>query len=245
MKGKDYTNILYSYNIYELDSYLKTAHPDDPNRIVLKPRLIKLLREYLQNAQNGDPKIRKYQQIMVSLKRGASSVLTFQELGAIYKQREIRRYKEEMVKRKLRQIKQEPYNFKTGTVNKNLSASNNNISTENVNSANTSEEEEFKMLMAESDQEHKFKTVKILNSLFDNDPTSKECAIMIQNKSDCNIIMRIDGIGNAKYRLAIPAKQNNSIVVEKGDYVFSSLVCGAQYSSQKTIQKSMMVSLGK
>jgi hypothetical protein len=182
--------------------------------------------------------------MLAALKRGASSVLTFQELTAINKQKEIRRYKEDMIKRKLREMKKEPYNFRTGVVNKSTTESN-TTSTANINSTNTSEEAEFKMLMGETDQEHKFKTVQILNSLFDSDPSSKECAIMIENKSDCNIIMRIDGIGNTKYRLPIPAKDRSSIVVQKGDYVFSSLVCGAQYSSQKTIQKSMMISLGK
>ena len=60
----------------------------------------------------------------------------------------------------------------------------------------------------------------------------------------CNIIMRIEGIGTTKYRLAIPAQSDNTIVVAKGDYLFTSLVCGAQYASQKTVQKAVMVALG-
>jgi len=100
------------------------------------------------------------------------------------------------------------------------------------------------MLMGENSTEHKNKTVKILNSLFDNDPNAKECIVMIENRSDCNIIVRIEGVGNTKYRLPVPAHGDNSIVVQKGDYLLSSIVCGAQYASQKTIQKPMMVALG-
>ena len=66
---------------------------------------------------------------------------------------------------------------------------------------------------------------------------------MIQNKSDCNMIVRIEGVGNVKYRLAVPAKDENSVVVLKGDYLFTSQVCGAQYASQKTVQKAIMVAL--
>ena len=91
---------------------------------------------------------------------------------------------------------------------------------------------------------YKNKTVKILNSLFDNDPNAKECIVMIENKSDCNIIVRMEGVGITKYRLPVPAHGDNSIVVQKGDYLFTSIVCGAQYASQKTIQKPLMVALG-
>ncbi|MDN3691071.1 hypothetical protein QWZ06_01695 [Chryseobacterium tructae] len=100
------------------------------------------------------------------------------------------------------------------------------------------------MLMNISPIEHQNKTVKILNSLFDNDPNTRECIVLIQNQSDCNIIVRMESTGTTKYRLAIPAHSDNSIVIEKGQYLFTSLVCGAQYASQKTIQRPIMVALG-
>ena len=83
------------------------------------------------------------------------------------------------------------------------------------------EEAEFNMLMNVNPNEHKNNTVKVLNSLFDNDPNSKESIVMIENKSDCNMIMRIEGVGNTKYRLAIPAHSDNTVVVTKGDYPVS------------------------
>ena len=58
---------------------------------------------------------------------------------------------------------------------------------------------------------------------------------------------RRDGLGywaQTAARLAVPAQSDNTIVISKGDYLFSSLVCGAQYASQKTVQKAIMVALG-
>ena len=34
----------------------------------------------------------------------------------------------------------------------------------------------------------------------------KECIVLIRNKSDCNIIVRMEGVGTTKYRLAVPAQ---------------------------------------
>lgn len=99
--------------------------------------------------------------------------------------------------------------------------------------------------MDESPEDHKNKTVKILNALFDNDPNSKDTTVLVKNDSDCDIIVRMEGIGYTKYRLPVPSGKENTIVIAKGDYLFTSLVCGAQYASQKTVQKAIMVTLGK
>ena len=66
----------------------------------------------------------------------------------------------------------------------------------------------------------------------------------LKNNSECDMIMRMEGIGYAKYRLPIAAKKENTIVIPKGDYLFSSIVCGAQYASQKSVHKAIMVTLG-
>ena len=64
---------------------------------------------------------------------------------------------------------------------------------------------------------------------------------------DCcfKLSQSVTTITTTKYRLAIPAHSDNTVVVTKDDYLFSSLVCGAQYASQKTVQKAVMVSLGE
>ncbi len=232
-KNKDYSKILFSKSIYEIDAYLRTAHPDDPKRSVLKPKLVKLLNEYIKNAHPADQRVKDFQEKIALLRRKPSTRISFEEMNEIIKQKQIAKFREILAQKGA-----------TTYITKSYGGGNNSSSGSDASFVDT-EGEEFSMLMSVSPIEHKNNTVKILNSLFDNDPNSKESIVMIENKSNCNMIMRIEGIGHTKYRLAIPANADNTIVVAKGDYLFSSLVCGAQYASQKTVQKAVMVSLGE
>ncbi|PKF74720.1 DUF6759 domain-containing protein [Chryseobacterium sp. PMSZPI] len=232
-KGKDYSDIMKSNNIYEINAFLRDAHPDDPRRSVLKPRVMELMREYIKNAHPADQKVKDMQEMLALLKRRPSTKISFDEMNAIIKQKQIAKYKAELASKEATD-KYTPSNAQNTYV---INASTNTA-------IPNAEAEEFNMLMAVTPVEHKNKTVKILNSLFDNDPNTKECIVLIQNKSDCNIIVRMEGVGTTKYRLAVPAQGENSIVIEKGQYLFTSLVCGAQYASQKTVQRPIMVALG-
>lgn len=237
-KGKDYSNILKSKNIYEINAFLRDAHPDDPRRSVLKPRVMDMMKEYIKNAQPGDTKVRQMQDWLALLKRRASTKISFDEMNAIIRQKQIARYQKEL------QTGQSAVVYTLSNPKNVYIALTTAAASKPASAIPDTEASEFNMLMAENPVEHKNKTVKILNSLFDNDPNAKECIVMIENKSDCNIIVRIEGIGNTKYRLPVPSHGDNSIVVQKGDYLFTSIVCGAQYASQKTIQKPLMVALG-
>lgn len=104
------------------------------------------------------------------------------------------------------------------------------------------EREEFKKLISESTEDHKEKTVHLLNSIFDQDISSSEMVLLLRNTSDCNIIIRIQG--DKFYNLAVPAKGENFIIINKGKYVLNSNICGIKYSSEKNLDKSIMVSLG-
>lgn len=232
-KGKDYSEIIKSNNIYEINAFLRDAHPDDPRRSVLKPRVMELMKEYIKNAHPEDQKVKDMQEMLALLRRRPSTKITFDEMNAIIKQKQIAKYKAELAAKQSTTVYTPSTTQNTFVVNTATNAAIPNA-----------EAEEFNMLMTVSPIEHQNKTVKILNSLFDNDPNAKECIILIQNNSDCNIIVRMEGVGTTKYRLAIPAHGDNSIVIEKGQYLFTSLVCGAQYASQKTIQKPIMVALG-
>lgn len=235
-KGKDYGDILKSKNIYEINAFLRDAHPDDPKRSVLKPRVMDMMKDYIKNAPPGDRKVREMQDNLARLRRGPSTKISFEEMGDIIKQKQILKYQKQL------QVGQSAVVY-TPSSAQNVYVTNTSSSANTKIIADT-EASEFNMLMGENPAEHKNKTVKILNSLFDNDPNTKECIVMIENKSDCNIIVRIEGVGHTKYRLPVPAHGDNSIVVEKGDYLLTSIVCGAQYASQKTIQKPLMVALG-
>lgn len=223
-KMKDYSGIMKSRNIYEIDAFLRDAHPDDPKRIILKPRLIGLMKDYIKNAAPDDQRVKELQQKIALLRTARSTKISYGEMNEETKKKQIAKYE--------------------GALNNPASVATSAPGSSVVKVTNKGEEEEFKMLMSVSPAEHKDKTVKILNSLFDNDPRSKESIVMFENKSDCNIVVRIEGIGYAKYRLPVPAKSDNSIVVPKGDYIFSSVVCSAQYASQKTVDKTIMVSVG-
>ncbi|MBV8328199.1 DUF6759 domain-containing protein [Chryseobacterium sp.] len=232
-KGKDYSDILKSNNIYEINAFLRDAHPDDPRRSVLKPRVMEMMREYIKNAHPEDQKVKDMQEMLALLKRRPSTKISFDEMNAIIKQKQIAKYKAELAAKKSTTVFTPSNTQNTFVINTTANAAIPNA-----------EAEEFNMLMAVSPVEHQNKTVKILNSLFDNDPNAKECIVLIRNQSDCNIIVRMESVGTIKYRLAIPAQGENSIVIEKGQYLFTSLVCGAQYASQKTVQRPIMVALG-
>lgn len=236
-KGKDYSEILKSKNIYEINAFLRDAHPDDPRRSVLKPRVMEMMKDYIKNAKSGDPKVKQMQDWLAMLKRRPSTKISFEEMNANIRKKQIEKYQKEL------QVGQAAVVY-TPSSPQNVYIAPTVSSKETAAAIPDSEASEFNMLMGENPVEHKNKTVKILNSLFDNDPNAKECIVMIENKSDCNIIVRMEGVGITKYRLPVPAHGDNSIVVQKGDYLFTSIVCGAQYASQKTIQKPLMVALG-
>lgn len=173
------TDILRSTNIKEIESFLKTAHPDDPRRRVLKPKLISL--------KNSS-----------WMKRNSAPFATLKPLVKVIPR--------SVLKQK-----------------------------------NNAESEEFRQLLAENSTNHQDKTVKILNQLFNNDVSNKEAILLLQNNSDCNMIVRLQG--KDFYNLAVPAHGENSIVLKKGEYVLKSNVCDMQYSSAKRIEKSTLVIL--
>ncbi|ODS88516.1 MAG: hypothetical protein ABS44_08415 [Chryseobacterium sp. SCN 40-13] len=268
-KMKNYNNIIKSHNIYELDAFLRDAHPDDPRRSVLKPRLMDLLADYIKKAHPDDQRVADMQEKLAMLKRRPSTKISFDEMNEIIRQKQIRYYQEQLAKAQRELANPTPKTIvkktnvptperettpKRSSIFTKKSSSSTSSATEIKSVTNKSssvavnyenpEQAEFEMLMNPSAEEHKNKTVKVLNSLFDNDPTSKDTTVLIENLSDCDMIMRIEGTGYTKYRLAVPAKGQNTIVILKGQYLFSSLVCGAQYASQKTVGKAIMVSLG-
>lgn len=179
-KKERYSDILNTSDIQKIEAFLKTAHPEDPRRIVLKPKLTALKnKRWTEGAKNAKPM--PVRPILMDMSN------TF------------------------------------------------------ITNPNSDESEEFTKLMTETSDAHKEKTVKILNQLFDNDPSNSEAIVLVQNNSDCNMIMRIQG--KDYYNLAVPAKGENTILVKKGNYSFASNVCGSKYSSSKTIEKSMMILL--
>ncbi|KQT31120.1 hypothetical protein ASG22_18985 [Chryseobacterium sp. Leaf405] len=106
---------------------------------------------------------------------------------------------------------------------------------------NSSEAEEFKRLVTSTSKEHKDKTIKLLNTMFNEDISSKEVIFLFKNESDCNLVLRIQG--KDFYNMAIPAKGENFIVINKGTYTLTSNVCDVSYTSKKDINKSLLLTI--
>lgn len=85
------------------------------------------------------------------------------------------------------------------------------------------------------------KTASMLTHLFNNDPNDREAYINIKNRSNCRLIVKISG--KKYYNLDVPAKGQNFIMIEKGDYVLTTMVCDAKYSSLKKITKDIEIQL--
>ncbi|CAI8709614.1 DUF6759 domain-containing protein [Chryseobacterium sp. IT-36CA2] len=173
-------DILKSTNIKEIEEYLKNAHPDDPKKSVLKPKLIALKNsEWTKGARTAKPM--ETRPVIADIPKSA------------------------------------------------------------LRNPNSDEAEEFKKLIAETSVQHKEKTAKLLNAMFNEDINRNEAILLFKNNSDCNIVLRIEG--KEFYNLAVPARAENFIVLKKDSYALNSNICDMKYSSQKDIKKSIFVTI--
>ncbi|MBB4807651.1 hypothetical protein HNP38_002957 [Chryseobacterium defluvii] len=93
---------------------------------------------------------------------------------------------------------------------------------------------------AEPSEKNK-KTAAMLTHIFNHDPMDKEAYVNIKNRSKCNLIVKISG--KKYYNLDVPASGQNFILVDKGEYVLTTMVCDAKYSSLKKINKDIEIEL--
>lgn len=259
-RKKNYKHIMKSKSIYEIDAFLRDAHKEDPRRAALKPRLIELMKKYIENAHPADPRIKEMQKKIALLKKNPSTKISFEEMTAEIKRKKIAEYKAKLQAKQHHQFKNKNSEPETASADNtetsedvkptsNTYANNHGQARQRYayngggGSSSSSSDEEFNRLMGSSSENHEEKTVNLLNKLFENDPSSKETIVLIENKSKCNIVVTMEGAAGAKYKLPIPSDSENSMVIKKGDYLFTSSVCGAKYASQKTVQKSVMVTL--
>lgn len=85
------------------------------------------------------------------------------------------------------------------------------------------------------------RTAELLTHLFNTDPSTKVAYIQIINRSKCNLIVKISG--KRFYNLDVPAKSQNYILVDKGNYTLTTMVCDAKYTSAKNVSKDIVVTL--
>jgi len=114
-----------------------------------------------------------------------------------------------------------------------------------TSSASANESKEFDELM-EKDQINKKKvTAEVLTYLLnETEYDDPKTAAVIENNSNCNIILRLVEIqGNRIYNLPIPKNSKNQFIIYKGSYTLKSNVCDAKYYSQKLISTPLLLKL--
>ncbi|MFZ4931905.1 DUF6759 domain-containing protein [Chryseobacterium sp. Mn2064] len=85
------------------------------------------------------------------------------------------------------------------------------------------------------------RTAAMLTHLFNNNANKNEAYINIKNQSGCNLVVKISG--KKYYNLSVPAKGQNFILIDKGEYVMTTMVCDAKYSSVKKIDQDIEIAL--
>ena len=98
-----------------------------------------------------------------------------------------------------------------------------------------------KASVAKGPTDRQKKTADMLTHMFNSDISSKEALINIKNRSKCNLIVKING--KKYYNMDVPAGGQNFVLVEKGEYALTTMVCDAKYTSIKKIQKDIEIVL--
>ena len=85
------------------------------------------------------------------------------------------------------------------------------------------------------------RTAEVLTHLFNNDPNKKDAYVLIRNKSECNLIVKLEG--KKFYNLDVPKMGEDYILVQKGTYRITTMICNAQYASVKNITQDLEINL--
>lgn len=112
-------------------------------------------------------------------------------------------------------------------------------------SPEAAEKKEFADLMAKDQVNKDQRTAEVLTYLLnDDDPEDPKTALVVENTSSCDIILRVVSVdGKRIYNLPIPRNAKNHFIVYKGNYTLKSNVCTAKYYSQKSIFDSMVLTI--
>ena len=84
------------------------------------------------------------------------------------------------------------------------------------------QEESFEELMERDSVDRKARAIAAVNQFLNDAPEDTVAAILIENASNCNIIIKISGQKN--YTLPIPKNGKNFLVVPKGSYSLKGIL---------------------
>lgn len=85
------------------------------------------------------------------------------------------------------------------------------------------------------------RTVALLNQLFNSDISNRNMILIINNHSECDLVM--DVFGSRTYSLPISAKHSESIILEHGNYQLNSQVCEAPYKTFRTFTENTQLNI--
>ncbi|WP_417430668.1 DUF6759 domain-containing protein [Halpernia sp.] len=111
------------------------------------------------------------------------------------------------------------------------------------NSSVYSENKEFNTLMVKDKIDKNKRTAEVISQLINDQPTDKIAALVFDNKTNCNIIVRI--YGGKNYTIPVYKNDKNYLIVDKGNYTFTSNFCNSKYNSRKNIVESVTVTLSE
>ena len=104
--------------------------------------------------------------------------------------------------------------------------------------ANT--EREYNELM----KTYKPETAEVLSDLLNNDdPGNPKTSISVENKSPCNMVLTVSGIGFFKKIPIGAGKIGYTMVTKNQNYSLSGMVCNSRYQSNKFITTSYSITL--
>ena len=103
------------------------------------------------------------------------------------------------------------------------------------------EKAEFDELIKQDSINKNSTAAESLDVLLNEDPNDKRISVMINNNSNCNIIVRF--AGDKFYNLPILRNRKNFIVIDKGNYSIGANLCTARYSATKTFTESVTMTL--
>lgn len=111
-----------------------------------------------------------------------------------------------------------------------------------VASSNRNESTEFQSLMVKDQLDKNRRGAAVVTQLINDAPEDSIAALVFENQTDCNIIIRIVGAKN--YILPVPKNDKNYLIVEKENYTISSYLCNSRYNVRKTVDESVTIKLG-
>lgn len=100
----------------------------------------------------------------------------------------------------------------------------------------------FEELISEANKEHNLTTGQLLNEMFNEGRSvDNKVIVLIKNQSACDMILELKS--NTTRKLAIPAKSEVPLIIERGTYELNSTICNVKYHTQKVIDKNILITL--